>query len=336
MATMHESGLESGFEREILHELEGAGEHHELELEGELAHELEGAGEAEWELEGGLEGELGGEQFFGRLRRIARGVGGFVRRHSGVFKRIARIAAPLVATAVGGPLGGLIARGATTLLREGELEDELAHELEGQPEAALHELEGAHEGHPESVLHELEGLHEDETHELHEILHEGHHEGGVHEVLHELEGHHEAHHEGHHEVMAELMAEVAAGAAHEAEAEAMAGAAVVATLSAADQAALRRLVPHLVRGAAILTRVLRLRRTTRPAVRAVPLIVRQTARALRRRATSGLPVTRRTAGAVMAGVTRRVLGNPRVCALAIGRNVRSTLRAQQGARPVRG
>jgi hypothetical protein len=203
----------------------------------------------------------------------------------------------------------------------------------------LHEAH--HEGHPESVLHELHegGLHGGGLHELHEGgLHEHHelHEGGLHEVLHELEGHPEAHHETHHEALAEMMAEVAAGAHHEAEAEAMTGAAVVTTLSAADRAALRRLVPHLIRGAAILTRILRMRRITRPGVRTVPLIVRQTARALRRRAASGEPVTRRTAGAIMANVTRRVLGNPRICALAIGRNVRSSMRARGASRPVRG
>jgi hypothetical protein len=310
MAIGQEGEYETGFDREILHELEG-----EAHLEGEFAHELEGAGEHQ-EFE--FEGEFEGEQFFGRLRRIARGVGGFIRRAAPILKSIARVAAPIVGTAVGGPLGGLIARGATMLLREGELEEELAHELGGM-----------HEGHHEGGLHELEGLHE--------VLHEGHHES----VLHELEGHHEGglhegHHEAHHEALAELMAEVAAGAAHEAEAEAMAGAAVVTTLSAADRAALRRLIPHLIRGAAILTRILRMRRITRPAVRTVPLIVRQTARALRRRAASGAPVTRRTAGAIMANVTRRVLSSPRACALAIGRNARASLRARQGGRPVRG
>jgi hypothetical protein len=132
------------------------------------------------------------------------------------------------------------------------------------------------------------------------------------------------------------MAEVAAASAHEAEAEAMAGAAVVTTLSPADRAALRRLIPHLVRGAAVLTRILRRRRLTRPAIRAVPSIVRQTARTLRQRAASGIPVTRRTAGQVMAGVTRRVLANPRTCAVVIGRNVRASQRTRAGGRAIAG
>ena len=70
------------------------------------------------------------------------------------------------------------------------------------------------------------------------------------------------------EALAELMADVAARAQTEAEAEAMVGAATLATLSPADRAALRNILPHLVRGTAILTRLLRRRRITRPAVRA--------------------------------------------------------------------
>jgi len=362
MTTRHDGELESGFDREILHELhEFEGEAH---LEDELAMSMEGEGPLH-EFE--FEGEFEGEQFFGGLRRIARGVGRFVRSAAPVLGQIAKVAAPLVATAVGGPLGGIIAKGATTLLGEGELEEELAHEMglheghlesihEGHPESVLQELgeihetglheghlESIHEGHPESILQELEGIHEGGLHEGHlESIHEGHPES----VLHELGGLHEGHlegplHEGHpelghQEMLAELMAEVAAGAQLEAEAEAMAGAAVVTTLSAADRAALRRLIPHLIRGAAILTRILRRRRITRPAVRTVPLIVRQTARALRQRAASGAPVTRRTAGQVMGIVTRRVLSNPRTCALAIGRNVRASMSSRQGRRAVAG
>jgi hypothetical protein len=372
MASRYQNGFVSSFDREVLHELEG-------EYEGEvgIAHELE-APIHEYEYE--YEGEFEGEQFFGRLRNIARGVGRFVRSAAPILSRIAKVAAPIVASAVGGPLGGIIARGATTLLGEEELEQELGlheghpemaheahpesilHELglhegalheghpeavhEGHPEAVLHELgmhegtlhEGSlHEAHPESVLHEL-GLHEGTLHEGHpEAVHEGHPEAILHELgLHEGTLHESSIHEAHPELVAELMAEIAAGAQHEAEAEAMTGAAVVITLSAADRAALRRLIPHLVRGAAILTRILRRRRITRPAVRAVPTIVRQTARALRRRAATGAPVTRRTAGAVMGAVTRRILSNPRACALTIGRNVRSSMRSRQAGRSIAG
>jgi hypothetical protein len=80
----------------------------------------------------------------------------------------------------------------------------------------------------------------------------------------------------------------------------MVGAATTVTISRRDRRALRRLVPHLVRGAAILTRILRLRRRTRPIVRVVPTIIRRTVRSLRRSAAAGRPITRRRAGAIMA------------------------------------
>jgi hypothetical protein len=82
-------------------------------------------------------------------------------------------------------------------------------------------------------------------------------------------------------------------------------------------------LPHLVRGTAVLTRILRRRRITRPAVRTVPTIVRRTAQTLARRAAAGQPVTRRTAARVMATQTRRVIGSPRTCATALQRNVRA-------------
>jgi hypothetical protein len=151
----------------------------------------------------------------------------------------------------------------------------------------------------------------------------------------EIEGEYEGEFEGemeeevaapatHQEALAELMADVAARAQTEAEAEAMVGAATLATLSPADRATLRNILPHLVRGTAILTRLLRRRRITRPAVRTVPTIVRRATRTLRQRAASGQPITRRTAARAMATQTRRVLGSPRTCAAAIQRNVRAT------------
>jgi len=241
----------------------------EAEFEWEVEGELEGGfeGELEWE----LEGEFEGEEFF---RRIARGIGGFVRRAAPVLRRVAQVAAPIVGTAVGGPLGGMIGRVAASALREEELE----YELEGEYEA---ELEGELEEEAAAPTTPQEAL-------------------------------------------AELMADVAARAQTEAEAEAMAGAATVATLSPADRAALRTILPHLVRGTAILTRILRRRRITRPAVRAVPTIVRRTTRTLKQRAAAGQPVTRRTAARAMAVQTRRVLGSPRTCVTALQRNVRAT------------
>src|SRR5438445_217332 len=67
-----------------------------------------------------------------------------------------------------------------------------------------------------------------------------------------------AHHEvTQHEAIAEIMAEAASHEQNEAQAEAMMGAAVVTVLSPRDRRALRRLLPHLVRGASVLTRILR-------------------------------------------------------------------------------
>src|SRR6202044_3814316 len=72
------------------------------------------------------------------------------------------------------------------------------------------------------------------------------------------------------EARAEMMAAVAAGANSEAEAEAMMGAATMTVLSARDRAELRRLLPHLVRAACVLTRLLRRNQRARPALRTVP------------------------------------------------------------------
>jgi hypothetical protein len=94
------------------------------------------------------------------------------------------------------------------------------------------------------------------------------------------------------------------------------------------------MVPHLVRGAAVLTRVLRMKRITRPAVRVVPTVVRRTVKILRRGAAKGLPITRRRAAATMASQTRKVLGSPRMCAVAVKRNLAASRRAAR-QRPAR-
>jgi len=225
-----------------------------------------------------------GEQFFGR---IARGIGRLVKRAAPILKRVAKIAAPMVGTAIGGPFGAILGKVASSALGEEE-----AHELP-------------------------------ELHELHELpeLQEGEEEGeGEEEVAHEI-----AHHEvTHHEALAEMMAEAAAYEQHEGQAEAMAGASVVTVISPADRRALRRILPHLVRGVAILTRILRQRRITRPAVRAVPTIVRRTIRSVKRQAAAGTPITRKTVARAAATQVRRVLGNPKACAVAIARNLKAS------------
>src|SRR5262245_23969369 len=318
MATAYESELELEGELEGLGEFEQhEGEQHEWEQ-----HELE---------QHELAGEFEGEQFFGR---IARGIGRFARRAAPLLKNVARVAAPMVGTAIGGPFGAILGKVASQALGEEELaqeweQHELAHELEN-PELA-HEF-GQHELAQEWEQHEL--VHELENPELS-------HEFGQHEFAHEFEQHEGAqevayeiaqHEVTQHEALAEIMAEAASHEQNGAQAEAMMGAAVVAVLSPRDRRALRRLLPHLVRGAAVLTRILRRRRITRPAVRAVPTIMRRTVARLKRQVAAGQPVTRRAAGRAAVIEVRRVLGSPSACAAAIQQNVRSARRSRANGR----
>jgi hypothetical protein len=310
--------LESEFESEIEGLREGVGEGEGIlgnigNVLGGLLGQGEGEGEAEFHE---LHESEAGEQFFGRAFR---GVRNLVKSAAPLLKRVASVAAPLVATAIGGPaLGGIVGKVAGSLLNEGEAEGEMElHELglhEGEFEA--HEL---HEGAHELREGELGELHEAGLHELEgeSELYEG--EAGYHEVAHEIASHELTHHEA----LAEMMAQQAAYEQHEAEAEAMVGAAVVTTLSPRDRRELRRILPHLVRGVAILTRILRRRRITRPAVRAVPTVVRRTVQSLKSQAAAGRPITRRGAARTAAVQVRRVIGNPSACAAAISQNLRA-------------
>jgi hypothetical protein len=320
MATSYESelefelegeleGLSHEFEHpELAHEFEHGELAHEFE-HGELAHEFEHGemahefehGEMAHEFEHGeMAHELEADQFFGR---IARGIGSFVRRAAPILRTIARVAAPMVGTAIGGPFGAILGRVASQAL--------------GEEEAALHEFEHgelAHEFEHGELAHEFEG----------ELSHEFEHPESAQEIAHEIAQHEVTQHEA----LAEIMAEVASHEQHEAQAEAMIGAAVVTVLSPRDRRALRRLIPHLVRGAAVLTRILRRRRMTRPAVRAVPTIMRRTVATLKRQAAAGQPISRRAAGRAAAVEVRRVLGSPSACAAAIRQNVRATRRVR--------
>jgi hypothetical protein len=310
---------------------------YESEMEFELEGELGGLGELEspefeWENQ-----EFEGDQFFGR---IARGIGSFVKRAAPILKNVARIAAPMVGTAIGGPFGAILGRLASQALGEGEFEQhELTQELESPelaPEFEHHEFEQhefehnefAHEFESPESAHELEYEFESPEQALEFEQHEFEQHEGSNEAAHEI-----AHHEvTHHEALAEMMAEMAAHEHHEGQAEAMIGGAVVTVLSPRDRRALRRLLPHLVRGAAVLTRILRRRRATRPAVRAVPTIMRRTVATLKRQAAAGRPVTRKAAARVAAVEVRRVLANPAACAAAIRQNVRSARRSRASSR----
>jgi hypothetical protein len=191
---------------------------------------------------------------------------------------------------------------------------------EGEAEMELNEL-GLHEGEFEAQEGGLHELQETGMHELEGRMYEGEFEmqEGSHEAGHEIANHELTQHEA----LAEMMAQQAAFEQHEAQAEAMVGAAVMTTLSPRDRRELRRILPHLVRGTAILTRVLRRRRATRPAVRAVPTVVRRTVEVLKNQAAAGKPVTRRTAARAAAIQVRRVIGNPTACAAAISQNIRA-------------
>jgi hypothetical protein len=123
------------------------------------------------------------------------------------------------------------------------------------------------------------------------------------------------------QAQAEYMAAVAAQAQSEAEAEAMIGAATMTVLHPHERAELRAILPHLVRGTAILARVLRRHRLTRPGVRLIPSIVSDTSYILSRRATSGRPITPHYAARVMSSQTRRVLSNPRSTNQALRRHI---------------
>ena len=264
----------------VLGGLLGEEEVHEEELPEvhELVHELHELPEIHE-----LGEEEAPEQFF---KRLARGVGSFVKRAAPILKRVAKVAAPMVGTAIGGPFGAILGKLASSALGEEE-------------------------------LHELHEVHE--LHELYEAAGEEEAEGEE-EVAQEIAYHEQTHHEA----LAEMMAEAAAQEQHEGQAEAMAGASVVTVISPADRRALRRILPHLVRGVAILTRILRRRRITRPAVRAVPTIVRRTIQSVKRQAAAGAPITRKTVARAAATQVRRVLGNPKACAVAITRNIRAS------------
>jgi hypothetical protein len=266
----------------LLGEQEGQGEFEE-ELETELEEET-GEGEGwlgaignvvgsllgEEEQEEEFETEMETEQFFG-------GIGNFLRKAAPILKKVAKVAAPIVGTAMLGPLGGKLGSLAASALGEEELAGEFETEMEGELE-----------------------------------------EEGEQEMVHDIA----AHELTHNEAVAEMLAESASQERNEGEAEAMAGAAAVTVISPGDRRALRRILPYLVRGTAILTRILRRRRITRPVVRAVPNIVRRTVKDLKRQAAKGKPITRRTAARTAAKHVRRVLGSPKACTAAVARNLK--------------
>lgn len=278
----------------------------EAELEGEFDSEFES--EAEWEGEsflpglaslfglGESEGEFESEfEYEGEFEAEFEYEGEYFFNPKKLFKRVTtmlpnlknlvRVATPLVRSAVMGSPGSMLGKIAGQLVSESEFE----YEGEGEFE---YEAEGEYESE-----YQVEAEYEGEF---------------------ELEAP-----ASQHEMLAELMAAVAAQAETETEAEAQVGGATTILLSRRDRRALRRLIPNLVRGAAVLTRILRRRRGTRQLVRAVPAVVSSTANTLARRAARGGPINPKVAGQVMARQTRNLLSSPRHTTRALMRNYRS-------------
>lgn len=274
--------LEAEYEAED--ELEGAFEDEfSRELLGEFEDEFEAEDEYEYEVEGEEEAEDEDEAFLGGLARIAgsllgegedeleaedeeefffKKIGRFVKRHSKLLKNVAKIAGPMIATAVGGPAAGAAARLLTRQL-EGEFEDEMEAELEELATAPIT---------PSQAL-------------------------------------------------GEYLAAKAATTESESEAEAFAGSAVTISLTPRDRARLENMLPHLLRGASVLTRVLHRDPGTRQAVRLVPGIVASTGQTLARHSAGGA-IRPADVAAVMGGVTRRVLSDPRWQSGAVRRHAR--------------
>lgn len=320
---------------------------YELELEDEQEDELEFEVEGEEEGEFGTrrlyEGEFEGEEFLGT---ITRSIGGLLgqQEYEGEFE--------------GEEFLGTIARGIGGLLGQGEYEFENEYEGEGE-----WELEGEWEGEFEGeeffrriargigrfvqraapvlrqvarvaapivgtavggpvggmlargITSQLEGESEFEGEWESEYEEEGEYEYEARVTQ--------------PEALAEYMAAAASRAASLAEAEAMIGGCTIIIVNRAGQRSLHRVLPHLVRGSAALTSVLRSRPATAPAVRAVPTVVRGTVRTLAQRAAAGYPVTPRAAAHAMAIQTRRVLGQPHITVQALRRNVRAAQAARR-------
>jgi hypothetical protein len=243
--------FEDEWEQELEEEWEDEGEDEAFfgglaKIAGSL---LGGGGDGEMEDE--VEGEA--EEFF-------RNIGAALRRAAPMLKRIAKVAGPLVATAVGGPAAGMLARAVTS-----QLEGELEAELEDMATAPVS---------PQQAL-------------------------------------------------GEYLAARAATTESEAEAEAFSGSAVTVMLSEGDRRALERLLPHLLQGAAALTRILRRYPQTRPAVRLVPGIVDSATRAvIRQQQRSDGSVEPGAIGPALADSTRRVFSDPRWQSAAARRHAR--------------
>jgi hypothetical protein len=137
------------------------------------------------------------------------------------------------------------------------------------------------------------------------------------------------------QALAEYLAAKAATTESESEAEAFAGSAATISLTARDRERLENMLPHLLRGASVLTRVLHRHPGSRQAVRLVPGIVASAGQTLARHSAGG---TGRPAdvAAVLGGVTRRVLSDPRWQQGAVRRHARGLAQVHRRRRARRG
>jgi hypothetical protein len=301
----------------------------ENEYESEFETEYESEFEDEWEEEGESEFEEESEEFFPGLGGVVNAIGGLLGEEEGEWEEegeeeredeaflgllgpIAKVAGSLLG---GGGGGG-----------DGEYESEEEAEAEAEAEA-------------EEFFKRLKGVFRKAAPFLRTVAKTagplvataigGPAAGAVaRAVTSQLEGEVEMELEDEFEEMAagqltpsqtfaEYLAAQAAATESEAEAEALGGAAAFAAISPDDRRELERVLPHLLRGAAAITRILHGNRSTRPAVRLVPSIADGAARAIAKRVAAGAPVSPVQLGQVMGAATARALmpGGPRQAAM---------------------
>jgi hypothetical protein len=131
------------------------------------------------------------------------------------------------------------------------------------------------------------------------------------------------------QAFAEYLAAQAAATESESEAEALGGAAAFAAITPSDRRELERLLPHLLRGAATITRILHSNRGTRPAVRLVPGIADGAARTIAKRVAAGEPVGPVELGQVMGAMTTQALTPGGVRQAVLRRHARGLARARR-------
>jgi hypothetical protein len=131
------------------------------------------------------------------------------------------------------------------------------------------------------------------------------------------------------QAMGEYLAASAASAESEAEAEAFIGSAVTIALSRRDRRELEELLPHLLRGATVLTRVLRRSGHGRQGIRLVPGIMDSAARTIVRHQGTGRAVRPADLGAIIGRSARRVLSDPRYQSALARRHARGVYRVRR-------